>query len=164
MQFTIVGRSPRASKFSTKPGVKTGELVENVYSNAPTASHSKASNDYEVLPEKIKVPVGLADSSSLLVMGKTDSERSLPQHSATASKSATSIADILEDDSDGKGSPIIGKSTVQVYGRSMYANLEKADIEVPQRAPDLAVKHPSQLKTSTPIKADSKVSSKPGYV
>lgn len=160
----IVGRSPHNSKYPSKSGSKTGELVENVYSQEPTASHSKASNEYEVLPEKTTVPGGAAETSCPLVPEKNVSERSLPQQLVTVSKSPTSLADKSHDDSDENGLSGIGKTSVQVYGRSMYANLEKSDIEVHKKASDLTAKQPNQLKTSTPIKSNSKSSFKPGYV
>lgn len=158
------GRSPHASKHPTKSGAKTGKLVENVYSQEPTSSHSKASNEYEVVPEKLTVPMGATESSSLAIPEKNNSEKSFPQNTDSVSKPATPVADVPQDDSDEKVSPGIGtgKTNVQVYGRSMYANLEKSDIEVHKRGSDLSIKQPSQLKTSTPIKSDSKPFSKPG--
>ncbi|KAK3932834.1 Zinc finger protein DZIP1L [Frankliniella fusca] len=129
-------------------------VVENTYSNEPSTSYSRPMNDYEALQIKKTAP-DLSQRKDLVedVVQKAEElsrDRIVTQHlSPSASSNMTNEPDLGI------------KNSMRVYSRSMYANLNKSEIEVEKKessSSDSSVEKPQKLQTSTPIKSSSQLS------
>lgn len=149
-----LGHSSLTLKQSHKSDSKTGDPVENVYSQEP--STSKSSHEYEILQENPSVSLATVTESCSPSTGQRSNSEGKQVLSSILSFSKPPVSNSTEVSSENIiASSKTGAVDIKVYSRSMYANLNKYDIEVESKnlVEDSADKPPAQLQTSTPIKS-----------
>ena len=149
-------------KLDSKPS------VENEYSQEPETS--KSTHEYETLQEMPSSSTAIADgaNSSIATQPQESNIRSneISNNSVLATK--LDSRNIVYENVGEKKTPLSSgiESSVKVYGRSMYSNLNRSEVEVERK--DLSsfstVRDPSSLQTSTPIKSGGHSSSVAVYV
>lgn len=161
----ISAHSPSSlSKQSPKTAVKvnSGGFTENEYSQNP--STSKLSHDYETLQEKSTPSASISDKSDPY-RGSNVENYNLFDGSVLATKLDTT--DVVYENVGDKLKPLTTgtDNTVKVFSRSMYANLNRSEIEVEKKSwpSHSSLKGTISLPTSTPMKSGVQPPSQVGY-
>lgn len=158
------GHSTAHSEHSEKSVAETKphDVVENMYSNEPSTSHSRPLHEYEVLQGKT-TPPGLSHQEKDLSIQEEIEKEAIPLKNQQLPSPSITSTNLTYENSDPKLLPSTSgiKSNVKVYSRSMYANLNKSEIEVEKKessSSDSSMQRPPKLQTSTPIKSSSQAS------